>query len=292
MKHLLLAPPSALAYFSALVAEDAGFALLEAAICVAHDEPAPPDAQTVLADIDRLAGRLKARLPADASAIRRLQALNRYFFGELGFAANVNNYYDRRNSYLHEVLASRRGIPITLALLYIELASQLGLSAFGVSFPGHFLVKLRMPQGGVVIDPVNGRSLSREDLDERLGPFRARYGLEGDFDTPLGLFLQAAPPRDVLARLLFNLKEIHRTNEDWPRLLAVQQRLVLLLPQAWVERRDRGLAWAALGRPAEAALDLAAYLAAQPDADDAAALADRLAVLQAELRAGGAPDLH
>ena len=292
MKHLLFVPTSALAYFSALVAEDTGFALLEAAICVAQDEAAPLDAQTVLADIDRLAGRLKARLPADVSAIRRLQALNHYFFGELGFAGNVNNYYDRRNSYLHEVLASRRGIPITLALLYIELATQLGLTAFGVSFPGHFLVKLRMPQGEVVIDPVNGRSLSREDLDERLAPFRARHGLEGDFEAPLGLFLQAAPPRDVLARLLYNLKEIHRTAEDWPRLLAVQQRLVLLLPLAFEERRDRGLAWAELGRPAEAAEDLSAYLAARPDAEDASPLAERLAGLQAELRAGGAPGLH
>ena len=292
MKHLLLAAPSALAYFSTLVAEDAGFALLEAAICVAHDEPVAPDAQTVLADIDRLAGRLKSRLPTDASALSRLQALNRYFFAELGFAGNVNNYYDRRNSYLHEVLASRRGIPITLALLYIELATQLGLAAFGVSFPGHFLVKLRMPQGEVVIDPVNGRSLSREDLDERLAPFRARHGLEGDFDAPLGLFLQAAPPRDVLARLLFNLKEIHRTAEDWPRLLAVQQRLVLLLPQAFEERRDRGLVWAELGRPVEAADDLSAYLSARPEAEDARPLAERLAELQAELRAGGAPGLH
>ena len=269
MKHLLLAPPSALAYFATLVAEDAGFALLEAAICVAHDDNPTLDVQTVLADIDRLAGRLKARLPADASSLSRLKALSQYFYGELAFAGNVNNYYDRRNSHLHEVLASRRGIPITLALLFCELATQLGLTARGVSFPGHFLVKLRMPQGEVVIDPVNGRSLSRDDLDERLGPFRARHGLEGDFDTPLGLFLQAAPPRDVLARLLFNLKEIHRTGEDWPRLLAVQQRLVLLLPLALEERRDRGLAWADLGRPADAADDRAAYLAARPDADAA-----------------------
>ena len=190
------------------------------------------------------------------------------------------------------MLASRRGIPITLALLFCELATQLGLTARGVSFPGHFLVKLRMPQGEVVIDPINGRSLSRDDLDERLSPYRSRHGLEGDFEAPLGLFLQAAPPRDVLARLLFNLKEIHRTGEDWPRLLAVQQRLVLLLPQAWEERRDRGLVWAELGRPVEAAEDLAAYLDARPDADDAPALRERLAGLQAELRAGGAPGLH
>jgi regulator of sirC expression with transglutaminase-like and TPR domain len=279
MLNLPLAAPTALAYFAALVAEDAGFALLEAAICVGHDDHPALDPQTVLADIDRLAARLKARLPADAPALRRLQALNQYFFGELGFAGNVNNYYDRRNSQVHEVLASRRGIPITLALLYCELAGQLGLDASGVSFPGHFLIKLHMPQGEVVVDPFSGRSLSRDELDERLAPFRARHGLEGDFETPLGLFLQAAPPRDELARLLFNLKEIHRSAEDWPRLLAVQQRLVLLLPRAAEELRDRGLVWAELGHPREAAQDLAAYLAARPDAGDALALRLRLAEL-------------
>jgi len=288
MKHLQLVAPSALAYFAALVAEDTGFALVEAAICVAQDEHPAVDAQSVIGEIDRLAARLRVRLPADAPPLRRLRALNQYFFVELGFAGNVNNYYDRRNSYLHEVLATRRGIPITLALLFIEMAGQLGLDATGVCFPGHFLIKLRMPQGEVVIDPVNGRSLSRDELDERLAPYRSRHGLEGDFETPLGLFLQAAPPRDVLARLLFNLKEIHRTAEDWVRLLAVQQRLVLLLPDAAEQLRDRGLTWAELGRPAEAADDLAAYLAARPAADDAAALRERLA----ELRRDGAPRLH
>ena len=280
-----LAPPTVLGYFAALVAEDEGFALLEAAICIAQDDHPELDVQAVLAEIDGLAAKLKARLPADASALRRLQSMNQYFFVELGFAGNVNNYYDRGNSYLHQVLATRRGIPITLALLYCELASQLGLTARGVSFPGHFLIKLRLPQGEVVIDPFNGRSLSREELDERLGPYRARQGLAGDFEVPLGLFLQAAPARDVLARLLFNLKEIAHTAEDWLRLLAVQQRLVLLLPQDAEQLRDRGLTWAELGRPAEAADDLSAYLSARPDAADAPALRERLA----ELQRGGAP---
>ena len=288
MKHLTAAAPSALAYFATLVAEDEGFALIEAAICVAHDDHPGLDAQTVLADIDRLAARLGARLPADAPPLYRLKALNQYFFGELGFAGNVNHYYDRRNSYLHEVLGSRRGIPITLALLYCEMANQLGLTAHGVPFPGHFLIKLRMPQGEVVVDPFNGRSLSRDDLDERLAPYRARHGLAGDFETPLGLFLQVAPPRDVLARLLYNLKEIHRAAEDWPRLLAVQHRLVVLLPWALEEVRDRGLTWAELGRPSEAVGDLVAYLTGRPEAEDAAALRERLA----ELRCGGQPGLH
>ena len=268
--------PTALQYFASLVAEDEGFALLEAAISVAQDEYPGLDPQGVLSQVDALAERLKRRIPADAVVLQKLRFLNRYFFQDLGFAGNVNDYYDPRNSYLHEVLAMRRGIPITLALIYIELATQVGLSARGVSFPGHFLVKLRAGKGEVVIDPLSGQSLSRSDLEERLLPYRRSRGLTGDFEVPLGLFLQAASPRDVIARLLRNLKEIHRTAEDWPRLLAVCERLVVLLPQAWDERRDRGLVRAELGQDDAAALDLQAYLQHQPDAEDAASLRERL----------------
>ena len=190
------------------------------------------------------------------------------------------------------MINTRRGIPITLSVLYIELATQIGLVARGVSFPGHFLVKLRMQtgqqHGEVVIDPFTGQSLSREELDELLAPYKRNRGLLGDFDAPLGLFLQAAPARDVVARMLRNLKEIHRSSEDWPRLLAVQQRLVVLLPQAWEERRDRGWARAGLGQHKAAADDLEAYLEQRPDASDAAALRLRVA----ELRRLDGPQLH
>ena len=186
------------------------------------------------------------------------------------------------------MLSTRRGIPITLALLFIEIAQQLGLDARPVSFPAHFLIKLKMPQGEVIIDPFTGQSLSREDLDERLAPYRHRQGLVGEFEVPLGLFLQAAGARDVLARLLRNLKEIHRSAEDWPRLLAVQQRLVVLLPQAWEERRDRGLVRAELDERHAAVEDLLAYLEHRPDADDAQAIAQRLD----DLRSTGSPRLH
>ena len=268
--------PSALQYFGSLVAEDQGFALLEAAIAVAQDDHPQLDPQGVLSQVDALGERLKRRVPADAVVPQKLRFLNRFFFQDLGFAGNVNNYYDPRNSYVHEVLQTRRGIPITLALLYIELASHIGLNARGVAFPGHFLVKLRAGQGEVIIDPMSGQSLSRAELEERLGPYRRARGLTGEFEVPLGLFLQAAPPRDTLARLLRNLKEIHRAAEDWPRLLAVCERLVLLLPQAWDERRDRGLVLAQLGRDAAAAQDLAEYLTHEPQAEDAAPLRERL----------------
>lgn len=288
MSGLRFDVPTPLEYFAALVAEDAGFSLLEAAIAVAQDEVPAVDPQSVLMQIDTLAERLRRRIPGDAVPLQKLRYLNRFFFQELGFAGNVNDYYDARNSYLHEVLITRRGIPITLALLYMEFAGQVGLQARGVNFPGHFLVKLRMPRGEVVIDPFSGQSLSREELDERLGPYRRQRGLVGEFETPLGLFLQAASPRDVLARLLRNLKEIHRSAEDWPRLLAVQQRLVILLPQAWDERRDRGLALAELGADDAAADDIADYLEHCGEAEDAPALRQRLA----ELRRAGSPRLH
>ena len=272
--------PTALEYFAALVADDASLSLTEAAVSIGQDEDPGLDAQAVLAEIDQLALRLKQRVPADAVPLQRLRRLNHFFFNDLGFAGNVNNYYDPGNSHLGTVLRTRRGIPITLAVLYIELATQVGLQARGVSFPGHFLVKLHMPQGEVVIDPFSGQSLSRDDLDELLMPYRKSHGLVGDFDVPLGLFLQAAPPREVLARILRNLKEIHRSSDDWPRLLQVLNRLVILLPQAWDERRDRGLALAEMGKDSEAAHDLASYLAHAPQADDRQAIEACLAVLR------------
>ena len=279
--------PTTLGYFASLVADDASLPLIEAAASIAQDDYPDLDTQGVLAEIDALAHKLRRRIPADAVAVQRLRWLNNFFFQEVGFAGNANNYYDPANSYLHKVLHTRRGIPITLALLYAELAAQIGLNAQGVSFPGHFLVKLRMPQGEVIVDPFTGRSLSREALEQMLVPYKRGSALER-FDAPLGLYLQAAPPRDVLARMLRNLKEIHRSAEDWPRLLAVTQRLVILLPESWSERRDRGLAYAEMGFDAAAADDLRTYFEQAPDAVDRDSVAARLALLVH----GRSPRLH
>ncbi len=268
--------PTALDYFASLVADDSSLPLLEAAIALALDEDPGLDVQGELARIDTLAERLRGRIPADTSPLTRLRLLNRYFFEELGFAGNVNHYYDPANSLLPVVLETRRGIPISLAVLYIEFAAQVGLQAQGVSFPGHFLVKIHLPRGEVVIDPFNGQSLSREQLDERLAPYLRQEGLVGDNEVPLGLFLQPAPARDVLARMLRNLKEIHQQAGDARRLVGVLERLVVLLPQDWAERRDLALALAEIGRHASAASELSTYLLKCPDASDATALRRRL----------------
>lgn len=261
--------PTALEYFASLVAEDASLSVLEAAIAVAQDDDVAFDSEAVLEQVDTLIDRLRRRLPMDAAPLHRLRQLNAYFFQELGFAGNVNHYDDRRNSYLPEVLRTRRGIPLTLAILYIEMAGELGLKAYGVGFPGHFLVKLQMPRGEVILDPFTGQSLSREDLEERLAPFRQRRANLSEDEAPLGLFLQAATPREMVARLLRNLKEIHRSAHDWQRLAMVMQRMVILLPEDWDERRDRGLVMARLGSVEAAAQDLGTYLAHRPEAPDA-----------------------
>ena len=274
--------PSALEYFDALVADDEQFPLLEAAIAVAQDETPDLDVQAVLADVDELALRLKSRLAPDASVMHKLRSLNHYFFQELGFAGNVNDYHDPANSYVPDVLARRRGIPITLALLYMEIAGHVGLRAEGVSFPGHFLVKLRLPQGEVVIDPFTGQSLSRGDLEERLDLVRQASALRDAFDVPLGLFLQAAGPRDIIGRMLRNLQQIHLGRGDAQRLLAVLDRQVVLEPQDWDTYRLRGDVLDGLGRTEEAACDWGLYLEHTPDAVDADALQRRVLAVRSQ----------
>ena len=285
---LPLLPPTALDYFASLVAEDASLPLLEAAVAIAQHDFPRLDVQATLAEVDTLALRLKRRLAADAAPMQRLRLLNRFFFQELGFSGNVNDYYDPRNSYVHCVLETRRGIPITLALLYVELANQVGLDACGISFPGHFLAKVHMPQGEIVIDPFTGQSMSRDALDALLAPYRRRSVKSGLGEAPLGTFLQPAHPREVIARMLRNLKEVFRSSQDAARLLGISERLVILLPEAWEERRDRGLVHAALGARFPAMADLAGYLEHAPDAPDRPAIRKRLA----ELGHDGASRLH
>ena len=130
-----------------------------------------------------------------------------------------------------------------------------------------------------MIDPFTGQSMSRDALDALLVPYRRRGARSGMGDAPLGSFLQPARPREVIARMLRNLKEVFRSSQDSARLLAVAERLVILLPDAWEERRDRGLVHAALGARFPAMADLAGYLEHAPDAPDRPAIRKRLAEL-------------
>lgn len=275
-------PVTALTYFTSLVASDTDFPLLEAAAAIAQDEEPTLDIQAVLATCDALMVRLKRRLKRDAEPIQQLTALNQFFYQELGFSGNANNFYAPENSYLNEVFRTRRGIPISIAVIWLELARGLGLQADGVSFPGHFLVKVTLPEGLVVLDPLTGQSLGLERLSEQLLPFRNRTDDGEDADTPLGLYLQPATPRDILTRMLRNLKEIFSSQTDWPRLKCVLDRLIVLNPDALYERRDRGLACIEMGLNEQARDDLNVYVSQANSASDVDLIRARLASLEAD----------
>ena len=277
---LLLTLPTPLDYFASLVQSDTEFPLLEAAISLAQDDYPELDMQQVLGSVDQLLARLKRRIAADASPLQKLRAVNQFFYRDLGFAGNLNHYHDPDNSYISVILQTRRAIPITLAVVWLELAQGVGLTARGIGFPGHFMVKVNLPNGQVVIDPLDGQSLSREELTERLEPFQRRSGLIDESEVPLGLYLQVTPSRDIIARMLRNLKEIHTNQEDWARLIAVQDRLTVLLPKTWSEYRDRGLAHAEMGQLDRALADLDTYLANAKTEPDMAAIAGRAAELR------------
>ena len=269
-------------YFVSLVQDDAHIPLFEAALFIAQDDENPLDLSACLTDIDKFAIRLKRRLHSDIAPIPKLRLLNNFFYQELGFSGNFNDYYNPDNSYLHKVLSTRRGIPISLAIIYMELAQQIGLDVKGISFPGHFLMKLSIKTGDIILDPFNGASLSREEIEERLEP----YFINGrnPEDPPLASYLANATERSILARMLRNLKAVYSEQPHWKEFLNVQQKLVILLPGEIEERRDRGLAYANLDCPNAALQDIEAYLAQCPQATDAEILRMRLPELRAASR--------
>ena len=255
-------------YFASLVSEDDHFPLTEAAIAIAQH--AYPDlvVQHVFDELDLLGDKLKQRTTHEMAGIQKLQILKNFFFKELGFGPNRNDYYDPNNSYLHSVLETRRGIPISLALVFMELGQQIGLNIKGVSFPNHFMVRLSLPQGEVILDPLTGTSLSKEELQQMLDPYLDAQGYRGEYQLPLSAFLRSSSSREILSRFLRNLKAIYTQQERWERLLGVQQRLVILLPDALEEIRDRGIALAQLDYIRPAIEDMQKYLDGTAEASD------------------------
>lgn len=273
---------NALDYFASLIQEEAQIPLFEAALSIGQDDDPQLDLGACMLEIDKFAAQLRQRLPADIAPIPKLRLLNNFFYQELGFAGNLNDYYNPENSYLHRVLLTRRGIPISLAVIYMELAQQIGLAVKGVSFPGHFLMKLSVKNGDIILDPFNGNSLSREEIEDRLEPFFING--RGPNDPPVASYLAEASATTILARMLRNLKALFAEHPHWQQFLNVQQRLVMLLPDEVSERRDRGLAYANLDCPQAALEDLEAYLAQCPQASDADQLRQQLPELRAASR--------
>jgi regulator of sirC expression with transglutaminase-like and TPR domain len=259
------------ARFAALVAS-AEIPLAEAALAVAEEEYPGLEAARYIAALDRLGERVGRGLGPASAPRAVLEAMKVVLFGEEGFRGNEADYYDPRNCFLNEVLDRRLGIPITLSILYVEVARRVGLELLGVGFPGHFLV--RSPAVGATpdlfIDPFNGGDVLA--APECVARFKAV--LKGrDFDPS---FLDPVDTRHILIRMLHNLKKVYVERGDDVRAMWVIDRLLLLLPGNLEERRDRGLLSARLGGTGAAVKDLEAYLESAPQASDAKEVASLL----------------
>jgi regulator of sirC expression with transglutaminase-like and TPR domain len=258
--------------FAELLARDeAEIDLARACLLIAADAYPGLDVDGYLGEIERLAARLRGRLPPGGGAEERVLALNQFLFDDLGYSGNAGNYYDPRNSFLNEVIDRRTGIPITLSVIYLEIGRRIGLEVEGVSFPGHFLVRLRLRGAMLVLDPFSGgEALSETDLRERLHrviPEGAAGGVPVDA-LPLDPFLEPAGKRQILARLLRNLKGIYREADKPQRLLEVLNRILVVAPEAHGELRERGLLYQRLECYRAALKDLQDYSALEPEAAD------------------------
>lgn len=256
--------------------DDDQIPLLGSALLIAHDEYPDLDPAACDAMVEAHVASLRPQLNAIDSAPLKMQAINHRLFDELGYAGNHDEYYDPRNSYLNEVLVRRLGNPISLAVVQMEVARRLGVQLDGVSFPGHFLVRLPVDDGVLVMDPFNrGRPLNAEELRQRARP---HFG-EDVPDEALLQILDPAPPRAILVRMLRNLHALYAENGDWARAVRCADRILRLLPDNADALRDRGLGYTELGHTAGAVRDLARYLQTAPEADDAEAIRHRLVEL-------------
>ena len=244
---------------------DAEISLAHAALAVARYRY--PDLEAdfylgMLDDIARPLGRLEVGGDGPKTALR---ALNARLYRDLGFQGNIHDYGDPRNSYLNEVLDRRMGIPITLAIVYLEVAARAGLQMVPVSFPGHFLVKHVAGSREWVLDAFNqGLDVADSDLQHLLdGFYQGKVKLERSM-------LRPATRTDTIYRLLNNLKIAHIKAKEPELGLAVIDRMLALQPESSVDVRDRGFALHALGRHEEAARELRRYLEMSPGAPDAA----------------------
>lgn len=256
---------SARSRFAAVMAQpDARIDLAQAALLVAAEEYPQLAVEPYLRRLDSLAERVRDRLANEEAPLVVLQELNRVLFEEEGLSGNDEAYYDPRNSFLNDVLDRRLGIPITLSIVQLEVGWRLGLPLAGISFPSHFLVRFEGESTTLLVDPYDGGRIRFQD--------EAQAMLDRSYGGMVRLkpeFIEPTPRRDIVSRLLRNLKSIYLNARDDRRALTVIERLLVVQPDEAQELRDRGIMLARIGRFEEAIAELERYLDFAPGASDA-----------------------
>lgn len=263
--------------FNRLLSGDPRADLARVALEIARDQNLEVDVDRSLKQIDDIARRIRDRCPSGAKWTTILSQINWALFVEEGFHGNRDDYYDPRNSELHQVIARKTGIPITLCILYHAVAARLGLDLSGVNLPAHFMLKHEGPRGTLFIDPFHGDLLDRNGCERRLSEIIQR---------PVRLSkeqLAACPPRLVVARMLRSLKAIHLRQGDLPAVLTVQRRLAAILVDLPDEQRDLGLLSLQLGRLDEAVESFQRFLHMCENRDEASMIESLLRDVRREI---------
>jgi regulator of sirC expression with transglutaminase-like and TPR domain len=257
-------PRSRQYFYQEISQPDEQIDLAKAALYIAQEEYPDLDPNEYLNALDTMAAEVQERLPAQRYPLRIVQSINQYLYNDLGFTGNTADYYNPHNSFLNQVIDRRSGIPLTLSLVYLEVARRIDFPMVGVGIPGHFLIRPEFEDVGIFVDAFDGGNvLFPEDCQERLTEiYRQPVELKPEFLAPV-------TPRQLLLRMLTNLKFIYLHREEWEKALAAVERILLLFPEVPMELRDRGLIYYQLGRWVAASDDFETYLAKVPNAQDA-----------------------
>jgi len=261
-------------FYQEIQQSDEHIDLAKSALYIAQEEYPNLHPEEYLNALQTMAWELQERLPSSRYPLRIVQSINQYLYEDLKFSGNKIDYYDPRNSFFNDVIDRRVGIPITLALVYLEVARRIDFPMVGVGMPGHFLIRPDIPDIEIFVDAFNsGEIIFAQDCEERLSQL---------YQQPVTLqpeFLAVVSHRQFLARMLTNLKFIYIKQQDLEKTLGAIERILLLFPGLTVELRDRGLIYYQLGYYPQAVDDLQNYLAKVPDAEDASVIRQLLTKL-------------
>ncbi|NES05966.1 MAG: tetratricopeptide repeat protein [Okeania sp. SIO2F4] len=250
-------------FYSEINKSDEKIDLAKAALYLALEDDREFDPDEYLNALDTMANEVQETLPATLYPLQIIKSINNYLYNDLGFTGNTIDYYDPRNSFLNHVIERRTGIPITLSLVYLEIAKRINFPMVGIGMPGHFLIRPNFEEVGIYVDAFNqGEILFPQDCQEQLAKI---YGQPVELQPQ---FLATVSNKQFLTRMLTNLKAIYLNRNEGLKAIAAIDRILLLFPNAVMEKRDRGVLYYQLNLWIEARQDLETYLVNLPQADD------------------------
>lgn len=262
-------------FYQEIQKPDEDIDLARASLYIAQEEYPEIDPEVYIQSLDGMAQELSKRLPANKYPLIIIQNINEYLYDDLGFNGNNSDYYDTQNSFLNKVIERRLGIPISMSLIYLEIARRINFPMVGVGMPGHFLIRPEIEEMEIFVDTFNnGEVIFTQDCQDRLNQI---YQKNIVFKPE---YLAAVTKKQFLARILDNLKIIYVHQQEIEKALGAVERKLLLFPDAHIELRDRGLLLFQLGYFPQAIRDLETYLKIEPNSEDVSTIRSLLSQLR------------